>query len=62
VSHLETHPALARLPHQIAREILKLNRNLLDQMTDHLLQREILEEEDFRHYLAQVQALPELAT
>jgi cell division protease FtsH len=48
--------------HQLAREILKLNRDLLEEMTQHLLQREILEGKELRHYLGQVQPPPALAT
>jgi cell division protease FtsH len=48
--------------HHLALEILKLNRDLLEEMTQHLLQREILEGEELRHYLTQVQAPLELAT
>ncbi len=46
--------------HQMALDILTTNRNLLEQMTQHLLQHEILEGEQLRRYLEQVQAPAEL--
>jgi cell division protease FtsH len=47
--------------HHIALHILKTNRSLLEEVTQHLIQREILEGEQLRHYLEQVQAPAELA-
>jgi cell division protease FtsH len=40
--------------HQIARHILEDNRALLEAMAQHLLQKEVLEGEPLRQYLAQV--------
>ncbi|HEY9602132.1 MAG TPA: ATP-dependent zinc metalloprotease FtsH, partial [Allocoleopsis sp.] len=47
--------------HHIALHILKTNRSLLEEVTQHLIQREILEGEQLRRYLEQVQAPAELA-
>jgi len=46
--------------HHIALHILETNRSLLEEMTQDLLHTEILEGEQLRHYLDQVQAPAEL--
>jgi cell division protease FtsH len=48
--------------HRMALDILKNNRDLLEQITEQLLQKEILEGEPLHHYLSQAQAPPELAS
>lgn len=47
--------------HHMALDILKANRGLLEEMTEQLLQQEILEGEQLHHYLTQAQVPPELA-
>ncbi|HAX77670.1 MAG TPA: cell division protein FtsH [Cyanobacteria bacterium UBA11372] len=47
--------------HQVALRILETNRYLLEELTQHLIQTEVLEGEALRRYLEQVQAPPELA-
>lgn len=47
--------------HQMALRILETNRGLLEELTQHLIQTEVLEGEALRRYLEQVQAPAELA-
>lgn len=47
--------------HQIALKIIETNRSLLENMTQQLLQKEILEGEQLRQYLEQVRPPQELA-
>jgi cell division protease FtsH len=46
--------------HHLALDILKTNRDLLEQMAQHLLQHEIIEGEQLHRYLERVQAPEEL--
>jgi cell division protease FtsH len=46
--------------HQIAQNILRLNRNLLEEVAQRLLQDEVLEGELLQNYLRRVKAPPEM--
>lgn len=48
--------------HHMALQILETNLTLLEEITQHLLQKEVLEGETLGHYLAQVKAPSELKT